>query len=176
MGRMIIAVLLLMTAAAEPRDGAYDFNWEGGSWSTTLRYLANPLSADPDRWLDYAGTSVVRPAMDGQANLVELSVRGSAGSIRGLSLRLYDPKARQWSLNFASMSDGALTSPVHGGFDASGRGLFYGTDRVGGRVVLVRFTITREGRDTARFVQSYSADAGASWEDNWVAVDRRRPG
>ena len=161
-------------AASQPRDGAHDFDWEIGAWTTSLRYLANPLSPDPDRWVEYQGTSIVRPAMDGQANLVELDVAGPAGRIRGLSLRLYNPQTRQWSLNFASMRSGQLTTPTYGGFDAAGRGLFYGQDSVDGRVILVRFVVTPQGRDTYRFVQSFSADAGATWEDNWIAIDRRR--
>lgn len=159
-------------SAAAVRDGSHDFDWEIGSWTTSLRYLANPFSAEPDRWVEYRGTSNVRAAMDG--NLVELDVAGAAGRIRGLSLRLYNPQTRQWSLNFASMRSGQLTAPVFGGFDAAGRGLFYGQDNIDGRVVLVRFVITPESRDRVRFVQSFSADAGANWEDNWIAVDQRR--
>jgi hypothetical protein len=178
--KILLAVAFLLLAppplAAQPRDGARDFDWEIGSWTTTLRYLANPLSPEPDRWADYQGTSIVSGAMGGEANLVELDVAGAAGRIRGLSLRLYNPQTRQWSLNFASMRSGQLTAPVYGGFDAAGRGLFYGQDNVDGRIVLVRFVITPEDRDTYRFVQSFSADAGATWEDNWVAVDRRRAG
>ncbi|MGQ0659831.1 hypothetical protein [Sphingosinicella sp.] len=173
-------LLLITTAAvAQPgsaaRDGSRDFDWEIGTWATALRYLANPLNPEPDRWVDYQGSSIVRAAMDGQANLVELDVTGAAGRIRGLSLRLYNPQTRQWSLNFASMRSGQLTAPVYGGFDAAGRGLFYGQDNVDGRVVLVRFVVTPEGRDRIRFVQSFSPDAGATWEDNWIAVDTRTP-
>lgn len=160
--------------ATRERDGAHDFDFEIGVWTTSLRYLTNPLSPDADRWLEYHGTSAVRPLMGGQANLVELDVSNSSGAIRGISLRLYNPQTRQWTLNFGSMSNGQLTPPVYGGFDEAGRGLFYGQDSVDGRAVLVRFVVTPEGRDTIRFVQSFSADAGTSWEDNWIAVDRRR--
>lgn len=160
--------------AAAARDGAHDFDFEIGLWTTSLRYLANPLSPEPDRWIDFQGTSNVRTLMSGQANLVELDVAGGSSKIRGVSLRLYNPQTRQWTLNFASMSNGQLTAPVYGSFDATGRGLFYGQDNVDGRAVLVRFVITPEGRDTIRFVQSFSADAGATWEDNWIAVDKRR--
>jgi hypothetical protein len=159
---------------SRPRDGTHDFDWEIGSWTTSLRYLANPLSAETDRWIEYQGTSIIRAAMEGQANLVELNVSGPAGNIRGLSLRLYDPQTHQWSLNFASIRNGQLTAPLHGGFDAEGRGLFYGQDNVDGRVILVRFVITPERRDRVRFVQSFSADAGETWEDNWIAIDQRR--
>jgi hypothetical protein len=169
-----VTIPALPTAAQTPRDGAHDFDWEIGSWTTSLRYLANPLSAETDRWIEYQGTSIIRAAMEGQANLVELSVAGPAGNIRGLSLRLYNPQTHQWSLNFASIRNGQLTAPLHGGFDAVRRGLYYGQDNVDGRVILVRFVITPERRDRVRFVQSFSADAGETWEDNWIAIDQRR--
>lgn len=159
--------------APAARDGAHDFDWEIGRWTTVLRYRPESLKGS-DKWLDYRGTSDVRGVLDGRANLVELSVAGPAGKIEGASLRLYDPKARQWTLNFANIRSGQLTSPVTGGFDASGRGLFYGTDTVDGRTVLVRFVISDVTKNSARFEQAYSADAGATWEVNWIAVDTRR--
>lgn len=159
--------------APEQRDGARDFDWEIGEWTTVLRYRPESLKGS-DKWLDYRGTSDVRAVLGGRANLVELSVAGPAGKIEGAALRLYDPKARQWTLNFASIRSGQLTPPVTGGFDASGRGLFYGTDTVDGRTLLVRFVISEVTRTSARFEQAYSADAGATWEINWIALDTRR--
>jgi hypothetical protein len=64
-----------------------------------------------------------------------------------------------------------LTAPVYGAFDANGRGMFYGQDSLDGRVILVRFIITRISKSEAHFEQAYSIDGGASWEDNWIAVD-----
>lgn len=155
------------------RDGQRDFDFEIGEWTTEVRVLRNPLSGEPPAWAEYRGTSVVRDLMDGRANSVELSVAGSAGKIEGVSLRLYDPGARRWSLNFASLSDGALTPPVIGGFGADGRGVFYGEDKLGERPIRVRFVVTQVSADEARFEQAFSADDGATWEVNWVAVDRR---
>jgi len=155
-------------------SGAHDFDWEIGSWQTRVRVLSNPLSGEPPRWVDYAGTSVVKPLLDGRANFVELSVAGPTGKIEGGSLRLYNPQSRQWSLNYANLRNGLLTSPVYGGFDSRGRGLFYGPDTLNGRAILVRFIITRVSPDEARFEQSYSTDGGVTWEDNWLAVDTRR--
>jgi hypothetical protein len=74
----------------------------------------------------------VRKVLDGRANLVELDVRGPAGRIEGLSLRLYNPEARQWSLNFSSARTGTLSPPVIGEFK-NGRGEFYGQEFLGGR-------------------------------------------
>ena len=161
-----------ITAPAQ-RDGSHDFDWEIGSWTTVLRYRPESLTGS-NRWLDYRGTSDVRAVLGGRANLVELSVAGTAGRIEGTSLRLYNPQARQWTLNFANIRNGQLTAPVHGAFDASGRGLFYGVDTLDGRAVLVRFVISDVTPNSARFEQAYSADAGATWEVNWIAVDTRR--
>lgn len=182
-GALALVVLLVSTpagfaqtaspAAPQPRDGSHDFDWEIGSWTTQLRYLPEPLTGST-RWVEYRGTTEVRPALGGRANLVELSVEGASGKIEGVSLRLYDPKARQWTLNFASVRSGHLTPPVSGAFDAKGRGVFYGVDSVDGRTVLVRFVISDVTPNSARFEQAFSADGGASWETNWIAIDTRR--
>lgn len=160
-------------AAAQARDGSGDFDWEIGSWTTHLRYLPEPLTGS-NRWVEYRGTSEVRGLLAGRANIVELSVEGPAGKIEGLSLRLYNPKARQWTLNFAGVGNGLLTPPVTGEFDQNRRGTFYGLDTVSGRSVLVRFVISDVTPNSARFEQAYSADGGATWETNWIAVDTRR--
>ncbi|PQM27006.1 hypothetical protein CVO77_18765 [Sphingopyxis lindanitolerans] len=148
-------------------------DWEVGSWTTQLRYLPEPLTGST-RWVEYRGASEVRALLGGRANLVELSVEGPSGKIEGLSLRLYNPKARQWTLNFANVRSGLLTSPVTGTFDEKGRGVFYCVDSVNDRTVLVRFLISEIRPNSVRFEQAFSADAGATWETNWIAVDSRR--
>lgn len=158
-------------ARALPGDGQQDFDWEIGVWRTELRRLANPLSGSQE-WLDYSGTSVVRKVMGGRGNLVELRVQGAAGQIEGVNLRLYNPQVRQWNLHYASLRNGVLTSPIHGGF-RQGRGEFYGQEDLDGKAVLVRFVITRIAANTARFEQAYSQDGGRSWEVNWIATDTR---
>lgn len=168
-----IGVLVLAPAHAVDDAGAHGFDWEIGTWATTVRVRTNPLSGLPASWSDYAGTSVVKPLLGGRANFVELSVTGTAGKIEGGSLRLYSPQSRQWSLNYANLRNGLLTSPMFGGFDAKGRGTFFGQDMINGRTISVRFIITRPSSDEARFAQAYSTDGGVTWEDNWIAVDRR---
>jgi hypothetical protein len=72
------------------RDGQHDFDWEIGTWKTQLKRLQRPLTGST-AWVEYEGTTVVRKVWDGRANLVELDVKGSAGEIEALSLRLYNP-------------------------------------------------------------------------------------
>lgn len=169
-----LAVMAMAQEAPVQRSGQHDFDFEMGTWTTKVRVLRNPLSGQAPNWAEYQGTSIVGPLLKGRANFVDLSVQGQTGKIEGGSLRLYNPKSRQWSLNFASLSNGMLTAPVFGGFDASGRGLFYGQDMLDGRAIQVRFIITRISKAEVHFDQAYSADGGVTWETNWIAVDTLR--
>lgn len=177
----ILALVCLMALApvtaraqAAPNPGAGDFDWELGLWDTHVE-VRGPLDADAP-WAVFEGTSDVRPLSRGRANTVDLSLTNAAGArIEGVALRLFNPQSSQWSINFASMNDGLLTAPVYGGF-TDGRGEFYGQDSVDGRVVMVRLVISDVTADSARFVQSWSADGGRTWIDNWIATDTRRAG
>ncbi len=95
--------------------GPADFDFELGTWQTQLKRLQAPLTGSTT-WLSYQGTTVVSRALNGRANLAELAVAGPAGRIEGVSLRLYNPQTRQWSLNFANARDGQLTVPAVGSF------------------------------------------------------------
>lgn len=157
--------------AAAAADGQHDFDFEIGTWKTHVRRLKRPLSGSTE-WVEYEGTSVVTALSRGRANIVELDVAGPGGRIEGVSLRLYNPHARQWSLNFSNLGAGTLTPPVTGRF-TNGRGEFYGLDSLDGRAILVRFVISDVTAGSARFEQAFSEDGGRTWETNWIAVDTR---
>ena len=157
--------------ATERRDGQKDFDFEIGTWKTQLKRLAKPLSGS-NTWVEYEGTTVVRKVWDGRANLVELDVKGAAGRIEALSLRLYNPESRQWSLNFANVRGGVMAKPTIGEFK-NGRGEFYNQEDYNGRMILVRFVISDIKPDSCRFEQAFSDDGGKTWEVNWIATDTR---
>jgi hypothetical protein len=157
--------------AASVRDGQHDFDFEIGKWKTHLRRLLHPL-AGSTTWVEYEGTTVVRKVWDGRANLVELDVNGPAGHIEALSLRLYNPESRQWSLNFANSKGGTLGQPTIGEFK-NGRGEFFDQETYNGRAILVRFVIFDITPNSCRFEQAFSDDGGKSWEVNWIATDTR---
>jgi hypothetical protein len=167
---------LLQTAAApaagaqsEEEDPRHAFDYCIGTWHTRVSLLRNPLSGS-SAWAEYEGTSIVRLVGNGPANLVELDVEGPAGRIEGLSLRLYNPESRQWSLNYSNSRTGTLTPPVYGEF-RNGRGEFFGLDTLDGRAILVRFEISQVTPDSWRYEQSFSDDGGETWEVNWIAID-----
>jgi hypothetical protein len=164
------APVTLSTPAGTP----HDFDFEHGRWRTSLRRLLQPLSGSQE-WADYTGTSQVHPLLGGRANLVELEVAGPRGRIEGVSLRLFDTQRQRWTLNYAGVTGGTLELPMSGGFDGGRRGVFYSAETFKGKPILVRFVIEALSADQCRFEQAFSADGGATWEVNWIAVDTRLP-
>jgi hypothetical protein len=152
-------------------DGQHDFDFHIGTWKTHLKRLQNPLTGS-NTWVEYEGTTVVRKVWNGRANLVELVADGPAGHFEGLSLRLYNPESRQWSLNFSNIKSGTMSTPTIGEFK-NGRGEFYNQETLNGRAILVRFVISDITPNSCKFEQAFSDDGGKTWEVNWIAIDTR---
>jgi BNR/Asp-box repeat len=163
------------TTQAQPvatgRDGQHDFDFEIGTWKTHLTRLQHPLTGST-AWVEYEGTSVVRKVWNGRANLAELNVDGAAGHIQGVSLRLYNVKSHQWSLNYANGRDGVLGQPTIGEFK-NGRGEFYDQEPFDGKIILVRNVWSDITLTSCHFEQAFSEDGGKTWEVNWIATDTR---
>ena len=158
-------------AVATPRDGQNDFDFDIGVWKTHLKRLMHPLTGSTT-WVELDGTTVVRKIWDGKANLAELETDAASGHLQVISLRLYDPQARQWSLNTANVKVGTLGVPTVGEFK-NGRGEFYDQETFNGRTILVRNVWSDISANSCRFEQAFSEDGGKTWEVNWIAFDTR---
>jgi hypothetical protein len=162
------AILLAATAptAATERDGQHDFDFHFGTWKTHISRLVHPLTGSTT-WTEYDGASVVRKVWNGRASLFELDVKGPAGHIEGVGLRLYNPQSHQWNLNWTNSSVAMLDSPMIGEFK-DGRGDFYGRDTLDGRSILVRNGFSDITTNSSHFEQAFSIDGGKTWETNWI--------
>lgn len=150
------------------RDGSRDFDYLLGTWKYHLKRLVNPLTGSKE-WIEFDGTGTCRPLFGGLAQIDELDVNGPTGKVQGLTLRLYNPESRQWSLNWANLKTGKLGVPTVGAFDAkNGRGEFYDQEEFNGRMILVRYVWSGITPNSAHFEQSFSDDGGKTWEVNWI--------
>jgi hypothetical protein len=157
--------------ASTERDGQHDFDWQLGTWKIHMSRLQHPLTGSTS-WTELEGTVVVRKVWDGRANLAEIKAGGAASRLEFLSLRLYNPQAHQWSLNFSSSDGGTLSVPMIGEFK-NGRGEFYDQESLNGRTVLVRFVFSAVSPDSSRDEQAFSDDGGKTWEVNWINTQTR---
>jgi hypothetical protein len=151
-------------------SGPGDFDFLVGSWKINNRRLKQPLAAS-NEWDEFTSTSVCRRAFDGAANFDEISIPERGFS--GLTLRLFDPERKEWSLYWASSRDGRLQPPVVGRF-ADGVGTFYSRETYNGADITVRFIWSDITPHSARWEQAFSSDEGMTWETNWIMEFTKR--
>jgi len=147
------------------RDGRADFDFFLGWWTVHNRRLTQQLQGS-HAWEEFAGTSVARQVLGGLGNIDEITLERASGRQEGLTLRLYDPTARQWSLYWAG-ADGLLQIPMVGEFEG-GRGTFFGQETFAGKRIVSRFIWSDITDTSCRWEQAFSADGGTTWETNWV--------
>jgi hypothetical protein len=157
------------------RDGQHDFDFNFGTWKTSMKRLQHPLTGSTT-WVELAGTVVVRKVWGGRAQLEEVEADGPAGHFEDLGLFLYNPQAHQWSLNFANSKVGVLELPPTIGEFKDGLGVFYDQETLNGRAIMVRIIWSDITPDSHKFEQAFSVDGGKTWEPNVIAVlTREKP-
>ena len=170
-GGLPVAATRAADAPVRTHDGAHDFDFHMGTWKTHISRLVHPFTGSSE-WTQYDGVSRVLPVWNGKASLFELEASGPAGHLEGVGLRLYDPQARQWNLNWTNSSIGRLDGAMMGEFH-DGRGDFYGQDTFNGRTILVRNSFSDITANASRFEQAFSPDYGRTWETNWIMTFER---
>jgi hypothetical protein len=153
-------------------DGRDDFDFFIGSWTGRQRKLKKRL-AGCDEWDEFDSVSVVRKILDDLGNFDEVIMETPTGRVVGVTLRLFDPRTRLWSIYWASTMQHALDTPQVGRFEG-GRGEFYDRETFEGRAIISRFIWTSSGPDACRWEQAFSPDGGRTWETNWTADFFRR--
>jgi hypothetical protein len=183
-GAAIVAGLLAVSAGVtrgEPQpaasavhDGQHDFDFLVGSWKIHLKRLVHRL-ANSHEWVEFDGTVVCRHIWGGLGEVEEFTVDSPEKNIfiKGVAVRLYNPKTGQWSIYWANANNGFFDPSPQVGQFRDGRGEFYGTDTQDGRPVFVRFQWTNTTSRAPHFEQAYSADGGRTWEVNWITEQTR---
>lgn len=145
-------------------DGRHDFDFFHGRWQLRNERLRQRLAGSDD-WEEFASTQDCEPILGGLGNIDNFITQWDGGFI-GMSLRLFDPKTRLWSIYWASNRTGTLDPPVVGRFE-NGVGTFYGHDMHEGRPVRTRFIWSEITATSALWQQALSIDDGKTWETNW---------
>ncbi len=154
-----------MRSATSERDGSHDFDFWAGRWRIRNERLVKRLQGCTD-WETFDATVDAWLLPGGLGNMDTYRTEHWPGYV-GMSLRLYDPRARQWSIYWVSNQTGVLEPPVVGSF-SNGVGVFEGRDVLEGRPIVVRFTWSDITETGVRWEQAFSPDEGHTWEKNWI--------
>ena len=155
-----------MTTRSSVADGRSDFDFFFGSWTVQNRRLKERL-AGSDEWEEFGATSIVRPVLGGLGNIDRIAFDGPWSGHEGMTLRLFNPTTREWSLHWADNTSGRLFTRLVGSF-REGVGTFFAQEAFNGRQIFSRFIWSDIAGDRCRSEQAFSADGGTTWETNWT--------
>ena len=147
-------------------DGRNDFDFLIGTWNVHHHRLVERLRGSTD-WEDFEGDTMDRKILSGLGNLDENILHRKTGSVHAISLRLFNPASKEWSIYWSTNLTGTLDVPMVGGF-TDGRGEFYSQEVFEGQHIYSRFIWSKITAISCQWEQAFSIDGGKTWETNWV--------
>lgn len=147
-------------------DGRSDFDFFFGTWKIQNRRLKERLK-DCTEWEEFEGRCTCRPVLDGTTNMDEGEFYRESGTVLGMTVRLFDPKSKQWRIYWADNNARILEYPMVGSFNGK-HGEFYSQEPFEGRIIICRFLWESISPDKAHWEQAFSTDGGKTWETNWI--------
>ena len=147
--------------------GEHDFDFLFGQWAVQHRRLIGRLT-DSAVWEDFSGSCDCRSILGGRGNIDDNLLQLPAGAYRAATTRVFDIDTGTWSIWWLDLRRPAQWDPPVVGRFQNGVGSFYADDQWEGRPIRVRFIWAAITRASAQWEQAFSADAGRTWETNWV--------
>ena len=164
---------LVITASATSSPN--DFDFLVGKWKMHNRHLNKRLE-NCKEWTEFDSSDENTKILGGNADMDTYSTTqfpGQEGKLfEGLTLRLFNPKTRLWSLYWIASNTGVIDPPVVGSFE-NGVGHFFGKDTFKGKPIIVVFRWDARNKNRPVWGQAFSADRGKSWEWNFFNVSER---
>ncbi|MFT3894018.1 MAG: hypothetical protein QM730_20505 [Anaerolineales bacterium] len=152
-------------------DGRNDFDFLHGTWKVHHRMLKDRLKGSTE-WLEFEGDTVDKKILNGIGNMDENIIQMPSGPVQAMSLRLFNPVSKEWSIYWTTDRTGILDVPMIGSFN-EGVGLFYSQEIFEGRHIYSRFIWSKITTDSCQWEQAFSEDGGKTWETNWVMKFKR---
>jgi hypothetical protein len=154
-----------LAIAASQSSSKHDFDYLVGRWTLKNRVLKEPL-ARRDQWEEFDATQELHPILLGSGNFDIFHTELDGKPFEGLTVRLFDPKTRLWTIYWADSDAMKLDDGKVGSFDGD-EGEFFGREVVGDKDVIVKFHWDKRDPKAPIYSRAFSADGGKTWEWNW---------
>lgn len=154
-----------LNISASEKSSEKDFDFLLGKWKIRNRKLDKRL-ANCDDWTEFEAHQEFRHILHGFGNVDIFSAEFDEKPFEGMSLRLFDPKTKLWSIYWADTNEVKLQVPQIGSFD-NGIGEFFARDTFEEKPILVKFNWNVTDENSPVWSQAFSADEGETWEWNW---------
>lgn len=152
-------------ARVVPPGSPGEFNFLHGEWRISHRKRRE------GGWDEFEGEATCWTILNGVGSVEELRI--PAREFSGLGLRVLDVENRIWSDFWVNAKSGVVTTPGTTGGFFNGVGVFLSEHEENGQTVLTRSLWDRITETSHRWLQSYSRDSGATWDDDWIMEWRK---
>lgn len=152
-------------------SAASDFDFFVGNWQIRNKKLKTRLN-NCTEWTEFPASSTMFKTLNGIGNVDQFITTIEGKPFEGMTVRLFNPLTRLWSIYWADSNTGVLDVPVVGSFEKN-TGLFYTKDIFNGKNILVVFNWDKTDPDEPIWSQAFSDDNGITWEWNWYMYMKR---
>jgi hypothetical protein len=104
--------------------------------------------------------------LNGIGNIDNFLATFDGEPFEGMSMRLFNPKTKLWTIYWADSNEGILQPGVSGSFD-NNIAHFFTKDIFNGKEIVVVFRWDVRDKENPIWSQAFSEDKGENWEWNW---------
>ena len=156
---------------ASPTSSKNDFDFYQGKWKLRNKKLKTRLD-NCNEWTEFESTQEMYCVLNGIGNIDNYLATFDGVPFEGMSVRLFNPKTRLWSIYWADSNEGILQPAVLGSFE-NNVAHFFTKDTFNGKQILVVFRWDVTDKENPIWSQAFSADNGENWEWNWYMYFRK---
>jgi hypothetical protein len=157
-----------LAVTASGTSSKNDFDYLVGKWNIRNRTLKKPLAGN-NEWDEFDATQECHPILLGLANFDIFRTELDGKPFEGLTVRLFEPQTRLWTIYWADSNAVKLDDGKTGSFDGD-TGEFFGREIVAGKEIVVKFHWDKRDPKAPVYSRAFSADAGRTWEWNWRSI------
>lgn len=161
-----------LTVTPSENSSARDFDFLAGNWTMDNKKLKSRLTNSAE-WMEFRSTSEnLGSVLNGIGNIDFYRATFDGKPFEGLTVRIFNPATRLWSLYWVASDVGVMDPPVVGSFEGT-VGRFYCRDVYKGIPVIVVFKWDKTDAENPVWSQAFSTDNGKSWEWNYSNVSHK---
>ena len=150
---------------ASPNSSKHDFDFYQGKWKLSNKKLKTRLN-NCNEWTEFESTQEMYLILNGLGNVDNFLATFDGVPFEGMTVRLFNPKTKLWSLYWADSNEGKFDPPVVGSFE-NNVAHFFTKDTFNDKKVHVVFRWDARDKDNPVWSQAFSDDSGKTWEWNW---------
>ena len=154
-----------LAIAASLTSSKHDFDFFEGKWLLHNKKLKTRLNQCTE-WIEFESTQEMYKILKGIGNIDNFLAEFDGEPFEGMTVRLFNPTTKLWSIYWADSNVGVLDPPVLGSFE-NNVGHFFTKDIFNNKKVIVVFRWDAIDKDNPIWSQAMSDDNGKTWEWNW---------